>query len=46
MFNYNWPLIVGACIAVVAGELLVWNMSRKSENQTLAINEQEVVHEN
>lgn len=46
MFNYNWPLIVGACIAVVAGELLVWNMGRKSENQTLAINEQEVVHEN
>ncbi len=29
MFEYNWPLIVGACIAVVIGEIMVWNMSRK-----------------
>lgn len=29
MFEYNWPLIVGACIAIVIGEIMVWNMSRK-----------------
>lgn len=23
MFNYNWPLIVGACIAIIIGELMV-----------------------
>lgn len=26
MFSYNWPLIVGACIAVVLGELMVMNV--------------------
>lgn len=26
MFGYNWPLIVGACIAVVLGELMVMNV--------------------
>ncbi len=33
MFEYNWPLIVGASIAVVLGEILVWNMSRKHHKQ-------------
>lgn len=23
MFSYNWPLIVGACIAVILGEIMV-----------------------
>lgn len=32
MFGYNWPLIVGACIAVIIGEILVWNMGRKTLN--------------
>lgn len=31
MFEYNWPLIAGACIAVMLGEILVLNMSRKKE---------------
>lgn len=44
MFTYNWPLIVGACIAVVFGEILVWNMSRKQQ-KTLT-NDQEIIHEN
>ncbi len=26
MFEYNWPLIVGACIAVVIGEFMVMNV--------------------
>ena len=26
MFSYNWPLIVGACIAVVIGEFMVMNV--------------------
>ncbi len=29
MFEYNWPLIVGAAIAIIIGEIMVWNMSRK-----------------
>lgn len=29
MFEYNWPLIVGAALAIIIGEILVWNMSRK-----------------
>ena len=32
MFGYNWPLIVGACVAVIIGEILVWNMGRKTLN--------------
>lgn len=32
MFGYNWPLIVGACVAVIVGEILVWNMGRKTLN--------------
>lgn len=30
MFEYNWPLIVGAALAVIIGEIMVWNMSRKA----------------
>lgn len=26
MFNYNWPLIVGACIAIIIGELMVMHV--------------------
>lgn len=44
MFEYNWPLIVGACVAVVAGEILVWNMSRKSQEKITT--KREVTHEN
>ncbi len=29
MFEYNWPLIVGAALAIIIGEIMVWNMSRK-----------------
>ena len=36
MFGYNWPLIVGACIAVIAGEFMVYRMSRKSMNKSTA----------
>lgn len=31
MFEYNWPLIVGAAIAVIIGEILVFNMARKQK---------------
>ncbi len=31
MFEYNWPLIVGASIAIIIGEIMVWNMSRKQK---------------
>lgn len=34
MFADNWPLIVGACIAVIIGEILVWRMSRKNHQKT------------
>jgi len=44
MFEYNWPLIVGACIAVIAGEILVWNMSRKKQHTITT--KREVIHEN
>ncbi len=30
MFEYNWPLIVGGCITIIIGEIIVWNMSRKN----------------
>lgn len=40
MFSYNWPLIVGACIAVIIGEIMVWNMSRKHTTK------REIRHEN
>lgn len=30
MFAYNWPLIVGACIAIIAGEIMVYRMSKKA----------------
>ena len=30
MFAYNWPLIVGACVAVIAGEIMVYRMSKKA----------------
>jgi len=33
MFEYNWPLIVGACIAVVIGEILVSRV-RKTNAKT------------
>ena len=38
MFSYNWPLIVGACIAVLAGEIMVYRMSKKApvESKTKA----------
>lgn len=32
MFEYNWPLIVGAALAIIIGEILVWNMSRKQKS--------------
>lgn len=28
MFEYNWPLIVGACIAIVLGEIMVHNVKK------------------
>ncbi len=31
MFEYQWPLITGAALAVIIGEILVWNMSRKQK---------------
>lgn len=31
MFEYQWPLIVGASIAIIIGEILVFNMSRKQK---------------
>lgn len=36
MFEYNWPLIVGAAIAIVIGEILVWNMTRKTTSRKSA----------
>lgn len=33
MFEYNWPLIAGACIAVVLGEIMV-NRRRKDQKPT------------
>lgn len=27
MFEYNWPLIAGACLAVVIGEIMVRNVT-------------------
>ena len=30
MFAYNWPLIVGACLAIIAGEIMVYRMSKKA----------------
>lgn len=33
MFEYNWPLIVGACLAVVIGEILVSRV-RKTNTKT------------
>lgn len=33
MFEYNWPLIVGAAIAIIIGEIMVYNMSRKQAKQ-------------
>ena len=30
MFAYNWPLIVGACVAISAGEIMVYRMSKKA----------------
>jgi len=32
MFEYNWPLIVGASLAIIIGEIMVWNMTRKQVN--------------
>lgn len=33
MFEYNWPLIVGTCIAIVLGEIMVSRVSmKKSKN--------------
>lgn len=34
MFSYQWPLIVGVSIAIIIGEILVWNMSRKQKIKT------------
>lgn len=31
MFEYQWPLIVGAALAIIIGEILVFNMSRKQK---------------
>lgn len=31
MFEYQWPLIVGASLAIIIGEILVFNMSRKQK---------------
>ena len=36
MFGYNWPLIVGACIAVLAGEIMVYRMSKKAPVESKA----------
>ncbi len=35
MFEYNWPLIVGAAIAIIIGEIMVWNMGRKQNQKSL-----------
>ncbi len=34
MFEYNWPLIVGACIAVVIGEFMVLGAGKKRSKQS------------
>ncbi len=34
MFEYNWPLIVGACIAIIIGEFMVMNVGRKHQKIT------------
>lgn len=39
MFAYNWPLIVGACIAVMLGELMVLGTTR-SRRKKLATKEE------
>lgn len=36
MFDYNWPLQIGAILAVVIGEVMVWNMTRKDRQKSLA----------
>lgn len=35
MFDYNWPLQIGSIVAIVIGEVMVWNMTRK-DRQKLA----------
>lgn len=34
MFEYNWPLIVGACVAVVLGEIMVSRVRKTKTNKT------------
>lgn len=31
MFEYQWPLITGAALAIIIGEIMVWNMGRKQK---------------
>ncbi len=31
MFEYQWPLITGAALAIIIGEFMVWNMGRKQK---------------
>lgn len=31
MFGYNWPLIVGASLAIIIGEFMIFNMTRKQK---------------
>lgn len=44
MFEYNWPLIVGACIAVVIGELMVMHV--KDGKNLKKVKQTEVLNEN
>lgn len=36
MFSYNWPLITGAALAIIIGEIMVWNMGRKKAKASKA----------
>lgn len=43
MFEYNWPLIVGACIAIVIGEIMVLNVK---DGKNLPTPNKEIPNEN
>lgn len=42
MFDYQWPLIVGASIAIVIGELMVLGAGRRHRKKSQATNNQEL----
>ncbi len=44
MFNYNWPLIVGACIAIIIGEFMVMNVGHRNHKTLTAKEDQLNAH--